>query len=296
MKTRVKIKKERVIATVAVLFLFVSLIGTGVMFKNNRSLSNQIKNEKLNSEVLLQNKILLLNEVDQFNNQINSLLGKNAELDQILSETSQKLSQKENEINKIVRENANIKMLKQQLSELNKMKSEFESQLVALNGTISKLNSEKEAMNKSLALLQEENKQLSTNLAILSAMTADNYLVETTKRKNLIRKSEQLTVVGKRARKMAVSFKIPENVAESISFKVTKPDGKQVEGKEQGITHHVIENEDDILMASESSDVIKVSKKIEMVYQPKEKLKAGIYKIEMYNGKSYIGSCNVKLR
>jgi len=296
MKTRVRIKKDRIIATIAVLFLFVSLIGTGVMYNNNRSLKNQIKNEKLSSDVLLQNKILLMKEVEQFSNQINSLLGKNAELDQILAQTSQKLSEKESEINKIVRENGSIKDLKKQLSEVSKMRNDFENQVVALNGTISKLNMEKETMNKSIASLQEENKQLATNLAILSAMTADNYLVETTKGKNMIRKSEKLTVVGKQAKKVAVSFKIPENVAETISFKITKPDGKQVEGKDQGITHHIIENEDDALMANLSSDEIKVSKKIEMVYQPKEKLKAGIYKIEMYNGKSYIGACNVKLR
>ena len=64
------------------------------------------------------------------------------------------------------------------------MKKDFESQVLALNETIQKLNAEKDALNQTIASLQGENKQLATNLDILSSMTGDNYLVETTKRKD----------------------------------------------------------------------------------------------------------------
>jgi hypothetical protein len=92
-----------------------------------------------------------------------------------------------------------------------------------------------------------------------------------------------------------MSFNVPENMVENISFKLTKPDRSQVDGKGNGIAYRIT-NEDEGLTASLSGGVIKVSKKIEMTYEPKEKQKPGIYKIEMYNGDKYIGACNVKLR
>jgi len=85
-------------------------------------------------------------------------------------------------------------------------------------------------------------------------------------------------------------------MVESISFKIMKPDGSQIGGKnDQGLTFEVT-NDDAGLLVNSSSEVIKVSKKIEMTYEPKEKLKAGVYKVEMFNGEKYVGACNVKLR
>ncbi len=282
-------KSGKRITTIAVLILIAALIGTGLFYSANRSITKDLNNEKLKSELMLSEKLALQKEIEDFRNQINSLTSKNADLDKLLAETSQKLSEKEAQLNRIGRENGNIKTLKKQLAVLTQMKKDFESQVLALNETIQKLNAEKDALNQTIASLQGENKQLATNLDILSSMTGDNYLVETTKRK------DRLTVVAKRAKKMTVTFNVPENMVENISFKLTKPDGTQVEGKDNGIASRIV-NGDEGLMASITGGAIKVSKKIEMIYEPKEKQKPGIYKIEMYNGEKYIGACNVKLR
>lgn len=282
-----KLSKERMIATGAVIFLILALIGTGLFYNSNKSLTKNLNNERLKSEMMLSEKLALQKEIEIFRNQINSLSGKNSELDKLLAETSKKLSEKEAQLSRIVRENGNIKTLKKELSDLNQMKKDFESQVLALNESIRKLNSEKDALNQTIASLQEENKQLAANYEILNSMTADNYLVETTKRK------DKLTVVAKRTKKITVSFKVPENIIEDISFKIVKPDGKTVEGKNNGIACRIL-NEDEGLMASINGG--KVSKKIEMTYEPKDKQKPGLYQIEMYNGEKYIGTCNVKLR
>ena len=54
---------------------------------------------------------------------------------------------------------------------------------------------------------------------------------------------------AKRAKKMTVTFNVPENMVENISFKLTKPDGTQVEGKDNGIASRIV-NGDEGLMAS----------------------------------------------
>lgn len=281
-------KENRITAGVVVL-LIMALIATGIYYSSNKSLTKNLNTEKLKSEMMLSEKLALQKEIDTFKNQINSLSGKNTELDKMLAETSLKLSDKEAQLNRIARENGNIKQLKKQLAELEQMKRDFDSQLLTLNETIQKLNKEKDAMNQTIASLQKENKELAANLEILSSLTADNYLVETTKRK------DRLTIVAKRTKKITVTFKVPENMVENISFKLVKPDGAKVEGKGNGIAHRVV-NGDDGLMASISGGAIKVLKRIEMTYEPKEKQKPGVYNIEIFNGDKYIGACNVKLR
>lgn len=282
------VKSKAIIAT-AVVLLLVTLIGTAFFYNSSQSMEKSLNNEKLKSENILSEKLSLQREIADFKTQISELQGKNSELDKVLAETSKKLGEKEAMANSLIRENGNIKMLKKQLSELNKMKKDFENQVTVLNETIQNMSSEKTILNQTIASLQKENKELAANLDIISSMTADNYLIESN------RKNGKLTVMSKRTKKMAVSFKVPENIVENISFKITKPDGITIEGKDKGIAYTVSSNGDELL-ASISTDEIKVSKKIEMTYEPKEKLKPGVYKVEMFNGKKYIGACNVKLR
>lgn len=237
------IAKEKLIAGGAVILLIVALIGTGIYYSSNKSLTKNLNSEKLKSEMMLSEKLELQKEMEAFKNRISALMGRNSELDQFLSSTTQKLLDKQAELNRIKRENGNIKQLKKELADLGQMKRDFESRLLALNESIQKLNAEKNALNQTIASLQEDNKQLAENLEILSSMTADNYLVETTKRK------DRLTVVAKRTKKIAVTFKVPDNVVEDITFKIMKPDGKVVEGKDKGIAYRVV-NGDEGLVAS----------------------------------------------
>ncbi len=289
------IKKEQFIAGGAVILLIAALIGTGIFYSANKSLSKNLNNEKLKTEMMLSEQLALQKEMETFRNRINSLNGLNAELNKVLAVTSQKLSEKEAEMNKIVRENGNIKTLKKQLAELTQMKKDFEGQVLALNQTIQKLNNEKNALNQMIASLKDENKQMAANLAILSSITTDNYLVETTK-KGFLSNNEKLTVVAKRAKKMTVSFKVPENMVEDISFKLTKPDGTRIEGKGNGIACKVIDGDANLTASLSGGGTISVSKKIEMTWEPKEKQKPGIYKIEMYNRDKYVGTINARLR
>lgn len=288
MKT--KFRREQVIAAGATLLLVLSFITTGLYYRGNKSLTRDLNDEKIKNERTLSEKLKLQKEIDEFKNQLASLSGKNADLDNTLEQTRKKLNEKEKEINKIMRESGDAKKLKRQVAELNELKKDFEKQVYSLNEAVKNITLQKDAI---IASLQEENMQLTENLSILSSMTADNYMVEASKRN--IFGNEKLTAVAKRTRKMTMSFSMPENVVDKISFKITGPDGITIDGKDKAISFRVI-NEDDGLTACSSNDEIKVSKRIEMTYEPKQKLTRGVYKIEMLNRDKYIGSCNVKLR
>jgi len=281
--------KRKIAITGALAVLLVSFIVSAVYFNKNRSLGKDLDNEKLKSELTLSEKLLAEKEVASLRNQLASLKGTNAEIDKILAETTKKLNDKEAELLKIQRENSKVKSLKKQLDEIAQLKNDLEKQLNAVNANLARVNSENEKLNKSITDLRAENEELAQNLKILSSLTADNFLVETTRGKG------KLTVKAKRTNKIAVSFAVPANVTEKLSFIITKPDGKQITDNDKAISFNVIDN-DENLYASTNNDDIKVSKKIEMVYQPKEKLRPGTYKIEIYNGNKYVGASNVRLR
>ncbi len=287
MKT--KSKNEKLILTGSLVFLFLSLGGFGYFFVSSKKLTNNLNNEKLRSELILSEKVSLDKEILNLKNQLSALKGTNSELDQIIAQTSQRLSEKEAELSKIKRENGNIKSLKKQLDEIGKLKKDLDTQIAALNESVKKLNSEKDDLSKTIAALKAENQELAENNRIMSSLKADNYLVQSTRGKN------KLTVKARRTNKISVSLKVPANMVENLNFNIIKPNGVKVKGSDKGLAIKTIDD-DDQLLVSLYNDEIKVSKSIEFSYTPKEKLKPGVYKIEMYNGEKYIGSCNVKLR
>jgi myosin heavy subunit len=287
MKT--KFKNEKLIITGSLVFLFLSLASVGFYYTSNKSLAKNLNNEKLRSEMILSEKVSLDKEILNFKNQLSALKGTNNELDQVIAQISQKLKEKETELSNIKRENGSIKSLKKQLDEISKLNKDLDGQVASLNESVKKLNSEKETLNETIASLKAENQELAENNKIMSSLKADNYLVQTTRGKN------KLTVKARRTNKIAVSLKVPANMIENLQFTIIKPNGMKVKGNDKGMAVRTIDD-DDQLMVSIYNDEIKVSKNIEFSYTPKEKLKPGTYKIEMYNGEKYIGSCNVKLR
>ena len=282
--------KEKKIFTGVVVLLVLAVLAGGYFFSSNQFLSRNLNNEKLNSEMLLSEKLALQKEVDSFKTQVSDLSGKNSELDEVLKQTSLKLQEKEAALSRISRENGNIKQMRKELADLTQMKNDFESKVLSLNESIQKLNKEKDALNQTIASLQGENKKLTANVDLLSSMTRDNYLVETMKRK------DRLTVFARRTKKMSLTFKVPDYVVENISFKIIKPDGKIIEGKENGVACRVIYGDEGLTASLDGAGTIHITRQIEMIYEPKEKQKPGMYKIEMYIQDTNVGTFNVKLR
>ena len=282
-------QKQKAITLGLGIVLAASIISTSTLYFNNNELQSNLNEQKIANELMLSEKLALFKDIEDYAFNNNALKKLNGELEQNISQINKAISAKEIEISRLNKENGKVNQLKKQLAEFNKLKKEQETKILALKETIDKLNNDNNFLNQSLASLTEENKQLAANLELLSSITADNYLMETTRKKG------KLTVVAKRTKKLGVNFKVPENMVETISFKVIKPDGNIIEGNSKEIAVN-ISNNNDVLYASLGKSEIKVSKRIEMTYEPKERLKSGIYKVEIYNKDRYIGSCNVKLR
>lgn len=285
--------KAKTIALTTVILLIVSIVGLGLLQKSNKSLKTILSETKLKTETLLSEKLMLDKQIEKFKNELAQLNGKNKELDKYLIEANNKLGQKETEINALKKQNLQVKSLKKELADLAKIKSNLENQIASLNLDKEQLMADNSKLNKTNSMLQNENLALNDKIKMLSAL-ADNYRVESNKGN----KKEKLTINSKRTKKLMVGFDIPQNIIADVQFKITTPQGKVIASKEgNSITTRVIEDGSNFLASNSGyNGDFEITKRIEMAYEPKEKLTSGIYQIDIYNKDLKIGSCQIKLK
>jgi predicted nucleic acid-binding Zn-ribbon protein len=288
----------KITAYIIALLLFVSLfIGAHYITLNKEAVAN-LNEEKLKSEALLSEKLQLQKEIDKYKKEIASLMGVNANLDQLLAAANNNLAQKEAQLSQIKRSNGSIAEMNRQIAELKAMKSGLDSQIVSLNGEISKLRDEngdlmKENANAKAAIaqLEKDNKALAENMSLLTALTEDNLVLVT-------KKNEKLTVNSKRAKKIYFVFDVPQSSLGGLEFKVVSPDSKTYSKTDGSVSYHMVPG-DGNPVASISSTYpaqFELVQRVEMVFTPKDKLTKGIYKIEVYNNGTHLGRMQVKLK
>jgi len=288
MKTQIT-KTQTVLITVTAAALILSVI----IFYSNRSLKDQLQKEKIRSETLLSEKLNLEKSIDKFKKDLASLQGKNAQLDKIVRETSDQLTKKESEIRKLMAENASLADLKKKNEELEVLRKQLEEQIASLNMNMDQLIAENKKYSEQLASMKTENASLATHNALLEAMLADNYRIEALKGRH-----DKLTVAARRTNKLMVSFDIPAEVGKDLYFKILTPDGQELSSRNDESVIMKFYDENKNLMASLTGTAAgnQNAKRAELIYKPVNKLTKGIYKFNVYNGKEYMGSIQVRLK
>ncbi|MGE0771269.1 MAG: hypothetical protein AB7K37_06125 [Cyclobacteriaceae bacterium] len=279
-------------ATVTVL-LFLSLTGLVIMNGNNNALSDNLNNQKLKSERLLSEKLLLDKEIAGLKESITSLTGKNAELDKVLANASAKVEKKEQEVARLKKENASLKQFQKQYADLVKIKEDLDRQLTSLSSSIQSLTMEKDALNRTIADLTLKNKSLADELNSMQLAMLDDIRIDA------IKKNKMTTVAARKTRKLEMNFIVPANkFSDNLQFRIIDPKGAQLTSNDGTVTYSVSED-NPVYTASLSNDQMyfSQSRQIKLEYVPKNKLKPGIYKIEVLNAENaYMGSLQVKLR
>lgn len=285
------IQNPKIIAGTVTFLLALALIGLISFYENNQLLEAGLNGERLKSEKILSEKLSLDKEIAKLKQTITALHGKNSDLDKMLNTASSKLAYKEQEIKRMQKDNATLVKYKQQLAEIDKIKSELESQIVSLTNALTLSNKEKESLNRMVADLNQKNKNLMDELAQIQIASLDDMRVEAFKK-------NKITVLAKKTKKLDVNFIIPASYsADNLKFKLSDPSGKLLNQNDGTIA--MVELEDAPILTADLSNnlYLKQTKQVKMEYKPKNKLKAGIYKIEIHtNDDKYLGSLQVRLR
>ena len=278
--------------TVIIIATSVVLILAGLSIYKNVTIKNQLQKEKIRSETLLSEKLELNKSIDNFKKDLASLQGKNTQLDKVVKETSGQLEKKESQIRKLLAENASLTDLKKKNAELEALRNKLEEEVASLNLNVNQLMADNKQYSEQLESMQTENKSLAFHNALLEAMLSDNYRIEALRGKH-----DKLTVAARRTNKLMVSFDIPSGSGKDIYFKIVTPDEKELSSRDDKSATINYINQDENLMASLTESAASGSqsaKRAELIYKPEHKLTKGIYRINVYDGKDYM--CSIQLR
>jgi chromosome segregation ATPase len=269
------------------------LILSASFFIINASLKKQLGDQKIKSEKLLSEKLKLDESLKELKADMSALTGKNARLDKLLGEAKKKLQKKEAEIKRLIAENATVGELRAQVRELELLREQLTRDIANLNINLAQLSDDNARLNDLLARTKNENELLAFDNTILRAMVADNYRIEALKGKH-----EKLTINARKTDKLLVSFDLPSDVGRNLYFKVNTPQGDEFSSRtDLSATINIVENNDRLLASANSEAGGSIgSKRVEMIYKPNKKLTKGVYRFNVYNDNSYLGSTQLRLK
>ena len=283
-------KKIQTIAGLATALFVISLFASIYLYRGKSLLSEDLRNERLQSEKLLGEKSHLEKTIEDFKSQLSLLKSDNDNLNKVVTDTEQKLIAKEAFIKRLKIENATTQSLRKELSEIKNIRQDLINQLNEERDSNEALQKENQKLNQLLASLEEENLKLTRKLASAS-FTAKNFRTEVVRGKK-----DKLTVRAKKADKILLSFDIPNDGNDDLTqihLSVTGKNGSNVKGKS------IVKDEssESVLTASISNDnpEKQTLKRINIIFEPETALNEGIYKIVVFNGDEFLGNTQLRL-
>jgi len=164
-------------------------------------------------------------------------------------------------------------------------RTRLQQQLLEAQASMNRLNSDKLALEQQSASLRAEMERMANDQAAV-----DNSLTQAFRGKH-----ERLTVLAKRTRKLQLSMVLPPSVAKQASYIITTPDGQVIKGDDPSVSV-ITSSQPGAMLASGGKGATPGADQVKLVYIPKKRLKAGMYKIEVRAGERALGSTFIALR
>ncbi|MEX1241830.1 MAG: hypothetical protein WEB30_19060 [Cyclobacteriaceae bacterium] len=285
-----KLKSPRKIAAVTTALFVASLFWLMNTKHINSSLEAGLQDQKLKSEALLSEKLLLEKDIQKMKDQLFALKGQNLDLDNLLKNASSKLENQESEYNRMKKENTSLAQIKKQREELSALRNQLENELQNLKSEYADLEARNEELSSVVASLQDRNRILTDDLNRAAFAAVDQSQIQA-----LRGKSEKLTVSAKRTRKLIASFEVPASL-KNLSFRIRDSKGNTLDQNHGTIASTSVPSDKNLTASIDSEVLGNRLQKVEMVYIPKEKLKTGLYTVEILNENLHVGSLKVKLK
>lgn len=296
-----KLNSSKITAATVTALLIAAIVALIYMHDNNKSLSGLLKDARTQSEKLLSENRRIDKDLKDVNHRYMGLADRYDDLERKLNDTRNQLAGKEKELASAKNDGSKQDKLRSELEELKARKAELEGRLQAmkndldgslaentkLRSTIDDLRMENEGLQKELA----DANTARNNDAVRQALLTNNYRVDATRGRH-----EKLTVVAPKTKKITMGFDVPEEIAAKVNFSIKSPSGEVITGKQAGLTSEITEEDSDLYASLDFTGGIKSTRRVEMTYRPEKKLERGIYKIDVFNDKTYLGSCQIMLR
>lgn len=286
-------KKQKVVTYVGASVIALLLIGifftVGSNLKNKRNLDA----EKLAYEKLLSEKLMIEKELASQMTNFSSLKVKSETNAKLLVETKIKLAENEKKINALYGETRSLRATKKELAELQKTKADLEKESSQLKSDYDRLLAQSKDLQNSLSSLEAEKKNLTLQLEKAQLYNTDNFLVTATRGK----KTEKIVICASRAKKLNMTFEVPQSLTEAISFKIVTPSGATINPDDKALTWSFPQDSRNFTASlSTVTGEFEQSRQVVLSYASKAKLTKGEYKIQILCNGNNIGNCRIMLK
>jgi len=282
--------KPKTIAIVTTVLMMASVFWLLSVKQMNSSLSFNLDEERLRSETLLSEKLVLEKDIEKMKVKILDMREKNSDLSRIAKTTSKKLESQEAEFRKLKKENGTLAQIKKQRQQLADLQLELEKELNALKTSYADLESKNLGLSQSVTALEERNKILELDLNRALIASVDQSQMEAVKGRK-----EKLTVRARKADKLVANFEVPASL-KNLSFRMVDPKGKVLSRNDGTFVTLTKPSENNVIASSGQVALVNQLQTVEMEYEPNNKLGSGIYTLEILNDNLYVGSLKIKLR
>jgi len=275
-------------AVIIALLILALLLVVSYNSKNKKSLNA----EKLASEVLLSEKLLIQKELDELKADYSDLEIKSNANAMLLEETNLKIADTEKRLNSLSNENRSLRPLKQELSDLQVLKANLEKEAAQLKTEYDNLKAQSNKLQESLSSSEAEKNDLIAQLGKAQTYQSDNFLITATRGK----KTERIVVFAGRAKKLNLTFDVPQTLTEAISFKIITPSGATINPDDKSLSWILTNSENFTASISPLTGEFEQSRQVVLTYNPSEKLSKGEYKVQVLSEGVTIGNCRFKLK
>jgi hypothetical protein len=283
--------KGRYIFEIIAILLFIGLaIYTTILFGMMKRYEDNLKEERLTSELLLSERLSRDKEIAKLNGNLKTLEGRSEEIEIALNSTIGKLEGKELELRTAEKLKASSSRLKKLNSELEELKKDLEQQLAYYKAELTGSRNSISEMEHTIATLERGNKSLNEEVAKLKLTSFNNSLIESS------RSNSKLTYKAKRTRSLRLTVDVPAQI-QQIKFMIVDPTGKDVHPNESNLEVNVLKKDVAKPQAFyESNDFNKpLYQTVQMTYTPKARLIPGVYLVQILNDSNPFGVVRVKL-
>jgi hypothetical protein len=288
-----EIKNQKTLTYALVVAIALLLIGLfltiGFNSKNKKSLSV----EKQTTEKLLSEKISLDNQLSKMLDDYNTLKDKSIANSKLLADIQTKLAENEKKITSLTGENRSLRSNKKELAELIKTKEALDKEYVQLKSDNERLLTQSRELQNSIKSLEAEKNDLTAKVEKAQSYNTDNFLVTATRG----RKTERIVIRASRTKKLNMTFEVPQNLTETISFKIVTPTGTTINSDDKAISWYVpLELRNLTASLSSVTAEFEKSRQVKLRYASKAKLIKGEYTIQILSNGNNIGNCRIMLK
>ena len=182
---------------------------------------------------------------------------------------------------------------RKELEDLKKVKTDLEQESSRLKSEYDQLMAQNKDLQNSLSAMKSEKERLALLLENGQIINSDNFLVTATRGK----KAEKIVIRASRAKKLNMAFEVPQNLTESIGFKLTTPSGTIINPDDKSLTWTFPKDSRNFTASlSTMTGEFEQSRQVVLNYLPNGKLAKGEYKIQIFSGDKNIGNCRIVLK